>query len=254
MDTPQNDIENLLQDVKIPPAPHILKSLFEELQKDEPILTDIANIIAQDVSISALVLRTVNSALTGLALKRTFEESTMASPPNFWDSPMNIAILAADISHRFVGVEPDEAYMLGLFHNCGHALMLNSFDGYKPFLLDNLNAESLITDLEDNRYHTNHAVLGYFLARSWGIEKNIATLIRDHHIIDRFKSDKAGSDETLLAILKIAEHVDKLFWNLDPDQEWLTIESQVIEHLGLSKPDYDDLESDLLDKLKEGGF
>lgn len=272
----------ILEDIKIPPAPHTLTKLHEELQKDEPLLMDIANIIAQDVGISALVLRTVNSAffglkakaasiqhatsllgmqntvniVAGLALRKAFDETDGANPPNYWDSPMNIAMVCADIARTISGVESDEAYMLGLFHNAGHALMMSYFKDYKEFLDQSLNQEGpVITELEDARYETDHAVLGYFLARSWGVDKPVAELIRDHHAVpDRLSLESASGKETLLCVLKMAEHIDKLFWGMDPDYEWLVIGDQVLDFVGLSKPDFEDLKTDMLEKLLNGEY
>ncbi|WP_218649995.1 HDOD domain-containing protein [endosymbiont of Lamellibrachia barhami] len=46
-----------------------MKQLHQELQKDEPVLMDIANIISQDVGMSALILQTINSSFFGLRTK-----------------------------------------------------------------------------------------------------------------------------------------------------------------------------------------
>ncbi len=37
----------------------------------------------------------------------------------------------------------------------------------------------MFTRLE--QYNTDHAVLGYFLVNSWGLDRDIADVIRDHH-------------------------------------------------------------------------
>ena len=56
----------------------------------------------------------------------------------------------------------------------------------------------------------------------------------------------------MLAILKIAEHVDKSFWGIKPDNEWTKVEDVVLDYLGISKPDFEDLREDMLDKLIAG--
>ncbi len=277
-----NETLKLIEGITIPPAPFILKQLHQELQKDEPVLMDIANIISQDVGMSALILRTINSPffglrtkvrsiqhaasllgityainiVTGLSLKRTFEESEGANPPNYWDSPTNIAMIAADVARGVSGVEPDEMYMLGLFHNAGHALLSQRFPDYKEFLKKNVNREDIIiTEIEDQQYNTDHAVLSYYLARSWKLDSHIVEVIRDHHNTKEQLTEMDGEACTkgrLLAILKIAEHVDKIFWKMDPDSEWVQIENVVLDYLGMSKPDFDDLQADMLDKLISG--
>ncbi len=272
----------LIGTIKIPPAPFILLKLQEELRKTEPALMAIADLISQDVGMSGLVLRTVNSPffglrakvrsiqhatsllgirytaniVAGLALKRTFEEAGGPNPPNFWDSPSNTAMAAADIARRISRGPPDEAYMLGLFHNSGHALLMQRFADYREFHTASVNLEDgLITELEDRRYNTDHATLGSMLARSWGLEPQITAVIREHHnVVERLKTlgPAVNTEGTLLCILKMAEHVDKGFWGLEPDHEWSRIQASVLDYVGLSEPDFNDLRDDLKEKLISG--
>ncbi|MCG8426784.1 MAG: HDOD domain-containing protein [Chromatiales bacterium] len=278
----ENGTSKLISGIAIPPAPFILTQLHHELQKEDPVFTDIADTISQDIGMSALVLRTVNSSffglrvkvnsiqhavnllgiqytvniITGLLLRRTFDESEGANPPNYWDSPVNIAMTATNIARTISCGEPDEMYMLGLFHNAGHALLSHHFADYKEFYENSINREDLcITEIENQQYNTDHAVLGYYLARSWGIDRHIAEVIRDHHIAIERLTEKDGAITpagNMLAILKIAEHVDKSFWGIKPDNEWTKVEDVVLDYLGISKPDFEDLREDMLDKLIAG--
>jgi HD-like signal output (HDOD) protein len=274
-----DDTQGIIDGMKIPPAPVVISQLRAELQKDDPAMLKIADIISQDVGISALVLRTINSSfyglrttitsiqhavsilgmanvtniVTGLALRRSFEESEGANPPNHWESPVNVALVSADIAKVIPGAKKDEAYMLGLFHNAGHSLMMQRFPDYAEFLTDFINDDKkLINVLEDEKYNTNHATMSYFLAKSWGLSIQMAEIIRDHHNAIEFLSENphGSSDKgTLLAILKMAEHIDKLFWSLEPDHEWELIQDTVLQYLGISEPDFNDIREDMSEKL-----
>lgn len=279
MELDSNATQKIIDGIKIPPAPFTLQQLQRELEKEDPALMDLANIIAQDVGISALLLKTVNSPffslrakvhsimhaasllgmknmvniVAGLELCRSFEEKDGQSPPNFWESPTHVAMVAADVARKLTDMEPDVMYMLGLFHNSGHALMMQRFPDYDVFLNQHMNSEDgIISQLEDQKYQTNHATLGYFLARSWGIDKDAAEVIRDHHLAPERLNEKGSevtTQGTMLAVLKVAEHIDKLFWGMDPDHEWEHIEGLVLDYIGISKPDYVDLQIDMLEKL-----
>ena len=279
MELNTEDTAKLLDGIKIPPAPFTLQQLQKEMQKPEPVLMNLANIISQDVGISALMLKTVNSPffglrskvhsimhatsllglkntiniVAGLELRRQFEENKGDNPPNFWESPTHVAMIAADIACRTPGMEPDVMYMLGLFHNSGHALMMQRFAGYAEFLEQHINSEhASIVEMENQTYNTNHATLSYFLARSWGIDLVVSEVIRDHHATAERLQERHGEVTpvgTMLAILKMAEHIDKLFWGMDPDHEWQLIEDLVLDYLGISKHDYNDLQIDMLEKL-----
>jgi len=281
MDLDTTQTEKLLDGMKIPPAPYILQQLNKEIQNDEPDLMAIAEIISADVGLAGLILRTVNSPMfgltakvqsiqhatsllgisyavniiSGLLLRRTFEESESGNPPRFWDSPVNIAMASTYIAQTIGSCEPDEMYMLGLFHNSGHALLMQRFTDYRTFLDENSNSEkATLTQLENERYATDHAVLGYYLARSWGVDKHISEIIRDHHNVAEALSDSAMdlTQGSMLALLKMAEHVDKLYWGIEDDHEWSHIENQVLEYLGLSNPDFEEIRDDSLERLESG--
>ena len=280
MDLDVQDTNKLVDGIKIPPAPYILNQLHGEMQKDSPEIQVIADIISKDVGISSLILRTVNSSffglrskvqsiqhatsllgigfttniVAGLALRRNFEESEGTNAPNFWDSPVNVAMVAASLARSLGVAEPDKMYMLGLFHNAGHSLMMQRFSDYPEFLDSVAISSEIITNAENERFKTDHAVLGFYLARSWGLDRDIADIIRDHHnAAELLNLDASGyAHATMLAILKMAEHIDKLFWGVEHDSEWQQIEQLVFEVLGISKPDFEDMRDDMLEQLIAG--
>jgi len=267
--------QQFISGIYIPPAPQILIDLQRELRKDEPELTVVASVLAQDVAISALVLRTVNSPyfslrtkvnsihhatsllglknianiVAGLTLRQEMQRAG-ANPPNFWDSPLNVALSMAYLAKRFGGISPDEAYMTGLFHNAGHSLLLQKHPDYNGFMERYYNHETdPITRFEEATYATDHATLGYYLAKSWGIEGDFAELIRDHHDISHIFADETTPETTPMCLLKVAEHLDKAFWGIQEDHEWRRYKHAIIDHLGLSETDYQDLKDDLKDLL-----
>lgn len=274
-----DSLETLLKDIKIPPAPEILIKLNALLQKDDPQLDEIANVIQKDAGISALVLKAINSPLFGLrseistirhainllglsytlnivmgvVLKQTLSNSGK-SPPRFWESPSNIALVASNLTEKYLHCSPDEAYLLGLFHNSGHALLFQRFDDYDEVMRDYLNSEEMcITCEEDKRYDTDHAILGYYLASTWQLPEHIKFVILNHHNTLEHLTKGTLSDNDcrlgLLAVLKIAEHIDKLHSGLEDDYEWEKVQHDVLEYLSISELDFQDLRADMLEKL-----
>ena len=276
-----DDTFKIIEGMKIPPEPYILRKLNKLIQQDEPNIQEVAGLIAQDIGISALVLRTINSALFGMRskvqsiqhatnllgvnnivnivcgvhLKQSLESDENEVTRNFWESQSNIAMIGASISHTIAEMDADEIYIVGLFHDAGHALLVNHFSDYRELLENHLNDEAAqITEIEDQRYNTNHATIGYFLALSWGLDRRLARVIRDHHrTLERLDENysESSDEQTMLAVLKMSEHIDKCFWGIH-DYEWLSIGQPVLEFLGLSYPDYEEIKLDILDKLNGG--
>lgn len=273
---------DVIKQFKLPPTPHALNEIQRELNKDDFEIKKIANLIAQDAALSALMLRSVNSSLfalrqeissihqainllgvkntvnivSGLILRQGLSGDGQPMPPKFWDSPHNIALMSAALTKQLTRYASDEAYMLGLFHNVGHVLMMSKFEGYGDFLENNFNPiNGDLIELELEEFGIDHASLSYVLAKTWGLSDNICSLIRYHHQVTRVFEERIFSDDkemTMLCILKMAENIDKYYWDIRDDTEWELISGDVLEFMGMSELDYKDLAEDMTEKLLLG--
>jgi len=274
-----HEAEKLSANIKIPPRPVVIQNAYAELQKKEPDLKKLAEIVSRDICLSALLLRTINSAyfglkvkvrtlthaisllgltntvniLTGVALRRVMEESEGANPPNFWDSPVNIALCSAFIANRVSSTPSDEAYLTGLFLNSGQALLINSFPNYLSLIREACGSESKdLCELEESCFKLNHATIGGALAESWGIPAVMCDTIRYHHNMTGFlptNDPLLAKRQDLLAITKFAEYIDNLFWSCDCERRWDQYKPFVLSQLQISDPEYIALKDELLEML-----
>ncbi len=277
MSSNSDDSEEILKDLKIPPAPDIILQLQQELRQDQPSLEAIGDIIQKDAAISGLVLKTVNSPLfglratiqsipqaimllgfsyvgnivQGLVLKQTMGQGD-ALPPRFWESSSNMALIMAALSKRLLDCSADQAYLLGLFHNVGHAMIAQRQADYADFIAASDNdPDHPLTRIEDNFYNFNHASVGFYLARNWGLPEGIRNIILHHHQASEFldRADEEECEQAMMAILKMAEHIERAHSGIDPDHEWEREREAVLGYLGLSEVDFEDLRVELLDQL-----
>ncbi len=271
----------ILGSVKIPATPAVFMELHELMQKDEPDIDEVSAAISKDMGLAALVLKTVNSPffglrakaksirqattllgllnisniVAGLALRRAMEDSGAPTPEHYWESPVNIGMVSAKLSRQFAGVSPDEAYMLGLFHNAGVPLMMMRFDDYLKTMGDAEASMVDVTQLEDERYKTNHAVIGYFVCRSWGLPEHVGELILRHHDVIEVLAENGGAMSKTgisLAVLKMAEHIDRRYWGKADDPEWDRWGEQVLAYAGISSTDFEDIVEDMTELLAAG--
>ena len=280
-----SDIENVLKGITIPSPPQIIADLQMEMAMPDPDLNVMSDLISKDVGLSAAVIKTVNSPIYGasrevisikqgvmmLGMKSIMDiintfclHSAMTSLDDmtdnafkaltrFWDSASDVAHVCEMVGRK-LGLSPvDNAYLLGLFHNVGIALLIAKHDEYLDLMVESYSQESArVVDVENAKYDTNHAVISYFAAKSWKVDPRVCKVISLHHNVDIFsKPDLEDTMENnLLGALKIAEHIvglHRVLGNQDVDHEWEKIGGNVLMMLGLTTYDLEDLVSQAAD-------
>ena len=267
-------INNILQGIRVPPQPQILVDLQMEQAMPDPDIRQIARLIRQDVSLSGMMLKFVNSPfmkhgnqissieqavsllgastvvniINGLSIKGEMSDQAIRAMTGFWDTATDIAQVSAHIAKHIGAKNPDEAYAIGLFHNAGIPLMMERFEDYTAVMEESYaHSEPRVIDVENRVLNTNHAVVGYYVAKSWNLPRHLCEVIAEHHNAEQvFRSESSTHQErkTLLAILKIAEHICGNFTILgqqEEDHEWNRLESDVLIYTGLTRFDLDDL-------------
>lgn len=281
----QENIEGILKGITIPSPPQIIADLQIEMAMPDPDLNEMADMITKDPGLAGGVLKTLNSPFYGnrdiasiskavMMLGMTtvanivntlylrdyrsqdneISDETYKAMTRFWDSATDVARACRLIAHRLHVNDPDMAYMLGLFHNAGIPLLMQRFPDYpetiaKSYLLE----DKRIVDAENKHYKTNHAVVSFYAARSWKLPEILCRVIGEHHNAVEIFSDKDKTDpdeKSYLAILKIGEHLSGLsrtIGNNETDEEWQQIQERVLDYIGLSQLDYEDLSAHVAD-------
>lgn len=274
-DISDEQLHKILQGISIPPQPQIMVDLQIEQVMPDPDIAHIAKLISQDVGLAGTVLKVVNSPfyglsnkissvqqavgilgmnsvvniVNGISIKSSMSDDKIKSLTRFWDSAMDVAMTSATLAKAVGYNYPDNAYTLGLFHNCGVPLLMARFDNYVDIMVESYGGNhDRIIDFENQQLNTNHAVIGYYTAKSWHLPKILCDIIAEHHNCKRlYTTSNSESDKTTLtSILKMAEHICgsyKVLGQQEEDHEWNDIGKLVLEFLGFN--DYD------LDNFKE---
>ncbi|WP_394181162.1 HDOD domain-containing protein [Marinomonas posidonica] len=270
----ENQLGRILRGISIPPQPQVMVDLHMEQAMPDPDMERIADIIAQDVSLSAAVLKLVNSnafnieqkiasiqqavtllgtdsvtnLVNGLAVKSELTDDAIQALHSFWDTATDVAAISSSLANQLNFKYQDECYALGLFHNAGMPLMMSRFENYQSIIEEAYQtAEFALTDVENRAFKTNHSVIGYYLAKSWGLPKSCCVVIAEHHRVDHlFRNRLPGSRLHLsfAAILKMAEHIASAYQHLggaDEDHEWNRIKHYALDHFELTEYDFDGL-------------
>jgi HD-like signal output (HDOD) protein len=273
-------LDDILQGIQIPAQPQIMADLQMEQAMPDPDINEIARLISKDVSISGYVLKTVNSPFYGnskeiLSIKQAvmllgmntvinlvntiairnevsaaagLSEDTQNFLTLFWDTAMDIAAISMTVAKHLDYKNPEKAYTLGLFHNVGIPLLIGRYENYQTIIAESYTrtGQSII-EFENEQLNTNHAVLGYYVTKSWKLPKEICDVVALHHNIPEMFSTRASYDDerkTLLCILKLAEHICGFHNTVagnEVDVEWEQHKDTIRDYLSVSEFEYDEI-------------
>src|SRR6185369_1012984 len=272
----ETQLEKLLNGVDIPPCPAVLVEIDAELRKEAPDQREIARLISKDVALSGHVMLIANSpafstghklnsiiqALNILGTRQVFNlvvsqllKIALSGKPEvpmdrFWESSARTARVSAELAKRLRCVRPDVAYTFGLFHDCGIPLLMKRFPQTRDVLAEaNASEEFRFTEVEEKHLGTNHAVVGYFLARRWHLPPDVAEAVLHHHDYSVLGESSKVSDtvRALIVVSVLAEHIIRLHVQGNGEQEWAKAGPFACEFLNLSLSAVDDLIEDMRD-------
>lgn len=263
---------SLLKGFTIPPRPDVLTSFDEERSQENPSLQKISQIICSDPGLSAGVIKAINSPFFGLRRKTSSiqEAVTILGLTNlenivtsialantisakvrmdrFWDTALDVALISRDLTRNLSGVSENDAFTIGMFHDCGIALMMQNIPDYKQFLKQaNADLTHSLVELEQRRYQTDHTTIGFLVARAWNLPEHICESIQRHHDHLVFSTTPRLAENVLtyIAILKIASHLSHVNRQLQDGNDWMFMRSGALDYLGISADEFGEIESDV---------
>lgn len=228
--------EKAVREVGLPPCPAVLTRLVRDLRADDPDLAEIGELISSDVALAAAMVKTVNSAafglavratsvrhalqlmglataghlVTGLLLRQAFPVNRHPMMERFWDTSSRVAEVSAQLARTLKCADADAAHTLGLFRDCGMVALLVRHAGY-PGLVESCTAPGGLrqTDAENLQYGVDHTVIGDVLGRDWLLPPVLTDAVLHHHSLDAHRgrrSDLRPETMRLIAVTTLADY------------------------------------------------
>jgi HD-like signal output (HDOD) protein len=269
--------DKVLADIRrgfsVPAQPSLLLKLQKIMAEDEPNLNTLADTISQDVAVASTILKTINSPLYGLSrsisdihksvryiglngitslvtntlIKSSFKQDDCSiALEEFWDNATHIANTCVHIGKSIKqAVSKDKLFSLGLFHDCGIPVMAMKYSDYNDtYELANNTTSKTLPMIEDEAYGVNHATIGYYVASSWRLPKDICSLILTHHDRDFLNMKNSPIQKVNYAILKLAENIVHNHKHFRDSADWAYVQDMVFTLLDIDEDDYQDYVED----------
>ena len=241
--------------IRIPPRPQILQDIERMLNDDNATERMIGSLIARDVSLTAEVFKLANSPfyrrgakiesleqavrmlgrkamgqITRSALLRQQLGGDAARMEAFWGRCTDIGTLCSvlcDQLERPGRLTTEQAYLVGLFHDCGVPVLMQHIKGYGDAQLDAPTGPDYLQ--EDDMRSTSHCIAGLMVAQEWELPYLLCEAIRSHHYVIAAEQNEKHA----IAVLQLAMHAYSRSkgW---PDSEWVYQQEQALQVLGIA--------------------
>jgi len=274
----QQVLDDISKGFSVPAQPKLLLKLLKLMAEHEPNIKEVANTISQDVAVSAAILKAINSPLYGLSrtvtdiqmsvnyiglygiimlvtgslIKKSFDPKDCSIElETFWQMSTDISTITVLLGRQFKpNLATDKLFSLGLFHGCGVPVMAMKYKDYQGTIDSAFQTPEIsLTEIEEKKYQANHAVIGYYVASSWRLPKDICQIILQHH--DRSFLERLDNSEQqdYYAILKLAEHIVHLKYYDLPSVDWQYVTEDVLYTLGIKEEELPKVIEDLQTKI-----
>lgn len=256
--------------IKIPPQPRVVERFRQQLVRGEKDVRALAQTLGEDPGIVSMLFKVVQSPayrqyqpfdsveyilqaigleqtrhlVDAIALQAAFPaRGNSTAMESYWSRSRQVATLAmliADLRREHCRIDPDQAYLAGVFHDCGVPVLMQRFPAYCETMA--LNNPSYWAEIgaEDRKFFADHAVVGYLVARHWHLPDYVADVVRFHHDLDGSRKAKA-----LVAILQYAVEL-YLRDQQSANREWPAQRESVLDELGLAPVDEENVADEVL--------
>lgn len=273
-------IKRLLEGgIKIPAQPRVLEELRKLMARKEMDVRLLARTINQDAGLTAMLFKVLGNAayrqhhpiesveqiLHAVGVRQTFnlvQAIAFGSAGDvrkhrqiyelYWARSQAIgqlAMLVADERIAVCNIFPDQAYLAGVFHDCGVPLLMQRFPTYcNEMRLGDLGRWGDLAE-EDRKFNTDHSVVGYLVARHWCLPDFICDAIRYHHTIQELGLHEARS---MVAIVQLATEIYYRDLHVD-NPEWERIQEDVLPELGLDQDSLPEFMDIVIERFHEAG-
>lgn len=232
---------------------------------------EICEVIRSDPSLTARILRTVNSVYYGFqhridtvaqatvmigtrdlvalvlgstALK-TLEEAGRDVPhlDVFWLHSVSCAVAAKEVAAQFRYRVPGTAFVGGLLHDIGKLILIQHFpDEYAQVKERVATSGTLLEQAEEDAFGADHARVGAALAKRWSLPPALIEAVAFHHDPGRASEEHA----LLVAMIHLADILAHRRPGRDADPRAAVLDEHAFARLRQARLDFD---ASYLDKL-----
>jgi putative nucleotidyltransferase with HDIG domain len=212
----------------LPTLPSVVAKVSEIIDSPNASAADINNVIRQDISLSARILKLVNSSFYGfprrissithavvilgfntvrnVALSAFVLDAFAARDlpfgyREFWIHSLGVGVAANALAKNRGVVEAEDAFIAGLLHDVGK-IVLHQFarDEFASALRVVKDKDCLLVEAEQEVLGLTHAHVGSMLLDAWHLPPRLVDAVAKHHV-----PDGSSEPDELASVVHLAD-------------------------------------------------
>jgi two-component system, cell cycle response regulator len=274
-------LQRILSSDELPTLPTVASQLITLTSKEDTTLADIGELVSQDISLSAKILKVSNSAfysfpqqigsikqavsILGMnavrSLVLSFSFLTMKAGKveslfnfeKFWEKSLASAVAAKLILEHVKGADTEEVFVSGLLQNLGELILARSFP---------VEYDKVLQEIEENKQETfsaeeavfgvNHTLVGAEVARSWGFPEVLLIPLQYHHQPTEYTGSNSTIRSTVRAVY-LADILVNILFSDKPEIYHKQFRKEAGKLLALTTENIENILEQIHIKVKEAG-
>jgi putative nucleotidyltransferase with HDIG domain len=203
-----SELENTIMSAgDLPTIPIVATKVMKLIESDRATAEELSKVVSSDPAVAARVLKISNSSFYGrqgkiqnlssaivllgyttlksivvTASVRQVYQPFGLTEKMLWEHSFGAALAARTIAKAIGGVDQEEAFLAGLFHDIGKVIM-NSQDPSKFRMVMErcYNEEILFNEAERSFYSFTHAEAGALVIKKWNFPDTLTQAVQQHH-------------------------------------------------------------------------
>ncbi len=276
-----NLIDEVLKSSELPTLPDIASRLIHITSKEETTLEEIGELVAQDIALSAKILKICNSsfysfpqqigsvkqavpilgmnAVRSLVLSFSFlsmdkkKKKSAFNFARFWEKSLASAVGAQFILKHVKNADNDEIFACGLLQNLGELILAVTFPNRYEEVLKKLEEGGNQEEIEQEVFATTNAEIGAAVASHWGFPEILTLPIKYHYTPKEYKGADKRMQQTISAVYLSGLLANILFSQDKPQEFHKQFRLQASKLLKLKSEDIEDILNNIHTLYAEAG-
>jgi two-component system, cell cycle response regulator len=271
----------ILHSDELPTLPTVASKLISLTSKEDTTLSDIADLVSQDISLSAKILKVSNSAfysfpqqigsiqqavsilgtnaVRSLVLSFSFLTIRVGKTEShfnfekFWVKSLATAVASRLILEKVNDANTEEIFISGLLQNLGELIFARTFpEEYDKILATVQEEQHDPIGVEISTFGADHCYVGYEVAKHWGFPPILLLPILYHHDPQSCQSDNQKIVLTTKAVY-LSDLLINIIFSNKPEDYHKQFKKEAKKLLGLRNEQIEDILNDIHSRVDQAG-